>query len=209
MASLAVLGDIHGNVAALEAALADIKKHKPDRIVVTGDLVINGPRPAEAVDRLRELDADGAVIVQGNTDIAVADFDYAAAFPWMEDVPVIRIAPLPNGHTSSCPTTSSTGCAACPSERRLWSRTTAGPGLPRSPGSQTNGLPADLDPSVTVERVTRTDARVIVLRPHPRRRHARAWPQAHRQPRLVRLRLRRRSARLGAADGPCSPARRR
>ena len=31
-----------------------------------------------------------------------------------------------------------------------------------SPGSQTNGLPADLDPSVTVERVTRTDARVIL-----------------------------------------------
>ena len=30
-----------------------------------------------------------------------------------------------------------------------------------SPGSQTSGLPADLDPSLTVERVTRTDARVI------------------------------------------------
>jgi diadenosine tetraphosphatase ApaH/serine/threonine PP2A family protein phosphatase len=30
-----------------------------------------------------------------------------------------------------------------------------------SPGSQTAGLATDLDPSVTVERVTRTDARVI------------------------------------------------
>ena len=30
-----------------------------------------------------------------------------------------------------------------------------------SPGSQTSGLPADLDPSLTVQRVTRTDARVI------------------------------------------------
>ncbi len=30
-----------------------------------------------------------------------------------------------------------------------------------SPGSQTAGLTADLDPTVTVERVTRTDARVI------------------------------------------------
>jgi hypothetical protein len=28
---LAVLGDIHGNLAALEAALADVKRHKPDR----------------------------------------------------------------------------------------------------------------------------------------------------------------------------------
>ena len=30
-----------------------------------------------------------------------------------------------------------------------------------SPGSQTSGLPADLDPSLTVQRATRTDARVI------------------------------------------------
>jgi diadenosine tetraphosphatase ApaH/serine/threonine PP2A family protein phosphatase len=30
-----------------------------------------------------------------------------------------------------------------------------------SPGSQTAGLTTDLDPTVTVERVTRTDARVI------------------------------------------------
>jgi diadenosine tetraphosphatase ApaH/serine/threonine PP2A family protein phosphatase len=30
-----------------------------------------------------------------------------------------------------------------------------------SPGSQTSGLPADLDAAVTVQRVTRTDARVI------------------------------------------------
>src|SRR5574341_686499 len=34
------------------------------------------------------MEADGAVIIQGNTDVAVADFDYAAAFPWYaEGVP--------------------------------------------------------------------------------------------------------------------------
>jgi diadenosine tetraphosphatase ApaH/serine/threonine PP2A family protein phosphatase len=31
-----------------------------------------------------------------------------------------------------------------------------------SPGSQTDGLPVDLDPSVTIQRIARTDARVIV-----------------------------------------------
>ena len=41
-------------------------------------------RPARSTS-LREMEADGAVIVSGNTDIAVADFDYAAAFPWMTD----------------------------------------------------------------------------------------------------------------------------
>jgi 3',5'-cyclic AMP phosphodiesterase CpdA len=84
---LAVLGDIHGNVAALDAALKDIRRLRPDRIAITGDLVLNGPRPVEAVDRVRELDAEGALVVQGNTDVAVADFDYAAAFPWLEEVP--------------------------------------------------------------------------------------------------------------------------
>ena len=31
------------------------------------------------------LAAGGATIVQGNTDVAVADFDYSAAFPWFTD----------------------------------------------------------------------------------------------------------------------------
>jgi len=83
----ALLGDIHGNLAALEAALKDIKRHKPDVLLITGDLVLNGPRPAESVRRVRELEAEGAIVIQGNTDLAVADFDYAAAFPWLDDVP--------------------------------------------------------------------------------------------------------------------------
>ena len=58
---------------------------RPDVVLVAGDLVLNGPDPAAVVDALREMEADGALIVQGNTDIAVADFDYAAAFPWMTD----------------------------------------------------------------------------------------------------------------------------
>ena len=52
---LALLSDVHGNVAALEAALKDIKSHKPDRIAVAGDLVMNGPRPVETLARIREL----------------------------------------------------------------------------------------------------------------------------------------------------------
>ena len=33
--------------------------HKPDRIVILGDLVLNGPRPAEALERVMELDGGG------------------------------------------------------------------------------------------------------------------------------------------------------
>ena len=91
-ARIAVLGDIHGNIAALDAALIDIERERPDLLAITGDLVLNGPRPADVMERVRELDRRGAVVVQGNTDIAVADFDYAAAFPWLEQVPAVHRA---------------------------------------------------------------------------------------------------------------------
>ena len=48
-----------------------------------------------------------------------------------------------------------------PSERRVWADGLLVLCCHASPGSQTAGLPTDLDPTVTVERVTRTDARVI------------------------------------------------
>ena len=157
---LAVLGDIHGNVAALEAALKDVKKHKPDQYLVTGDLVMNGPRPAEVLDRLRKLEGDGAIIVQGNTDVAVADFDFAAAFPGIEQVPSSQRAAAEWAH-EQLSDEQRDYLRRLPSERRLWNDGTMVLVCHGSPGSQTNGLPADLDPSVTVERVTRTDARVI------------------------------------------------
>ena len=37
------------------------------------------------MDALRTLESEGALIVSGNTDIAVGDFDYGAAFPHLQD----------------------------------------------------------------------------------------------------------------------------
>jgi len=85
MTRLIVLSDIHGNSVALEAVQKAIRSEKPDLVAVAGDLVLNGPDPAGAVDLLREMEAAGAAIISGNTDIAVADFDYVAAFPWTRD----------------------------------------------------------------------------------------------------------------------------
>jgi 3',5'-cyclic AMP phosphodiesterase CpdA len=85
MTRIAALSDVHGNVTALEAVLADVAREKPDHIVVAGDLVLNGPEPAAAVDALRSAAGAGTAVIAGNTDVAVADFDYAAAFPWMTD----------------------------------------------------------------------------------------------------------------------------
>lgn len=158
---LAALGDIHGNVAALDAVLKDIKRHSVDRIMVTGDLVLNGPRPAEVVDRVRQLESDGALVVQGNTDVAVADFDYAAAFPWLDEVPAAQRAAAEWTH-EQLSDEQLDYLRRLPAERRLWASDDTMVLLCHgSPGSQTSGLPVDLDRAVTVERVTRTDARII------------------------------------------------
>jgi putative phosphoesterase len=62
---VAVVSDVHGNLTALEAVIANIKRSGPDVVVHGGDLALMGPQPAEVVDRLRELDWPGVV---GNTD---------------------------------------------------------------------------------------------------------------------------------------------
>jgi len=46
---LAVLADVHGNLPALEAVLADVQQHSVDGIIVAGDLVGGGPQIAEPV----------------------------------------------------------------------------------------------------------------------------------------------------------------
>jgi putative phosphoesterase len=155
-----LLGDIHGNIAALEASLKEIKRAKPDLIAVTGDLVMNGPRPAEVVERVRALEADGAIVVQGNTDIAVADFDFAAAFPSLDEIPAGHRAAAEWAH-ERLSEDALDYLRRLPAERRVAEDGTMALICHGSPGSQTNGLSADLDASVIVERVARTDARVI------------------------------------------------
>jgi diadenosine tetraphosphatase ApaH/serine/threonine PP2A family protein phosphatase len=54
---LAILYDVHGNLPALEAVLADASKAGATRFVLGGDYALFGPWPAETVQRLRELDA--------------------------------------------------------------------------------------------------------------------------------------------------------
>jgi putative phosphoesterase len=62
---IAVVSDIHGNLTAFEAVLADLRETAPDLILHGGDLGDNGSRPAEVIDRIRDLGWRGVV---GNTD---------------------------------------------------------------------------------------------------------------------------------------------
>lgn len=64
---VAVLSDIHSNIAALDAVLAAIPS--VDEVWQLGDVVGYGPEPDAVVARLREI---GAVGVRGNHDAAAA-----------------------------------------------------------------------------------------------------------------------------------------
>ncbi len=62
---MAALADIHGNLPALEAVLAEVDREKPDLVVFCGD-VASGPMPAETIDLLCTI--KGARFVRGNAD---------------------------------------------------------------------------------------------------------------------------------------------
>lgn len=60
---MAVISDVHGNVTALRAVLADIERRGTDRIVSLGDVAGKGPRGSEAVAITRQT---CLVTVRGN-----------------------------------------------------------------------------------------------------------------------------------------------
>ncbi|MBI2763898.1 MAG: metallophosphoesterase family protein [Chloroflexi bacterium] len=158
---VAVLSDVHGNITALEAVRKAVNREKPDAVLIAGDLVLNGHDPAGSVAILREMERAGAIIVQGNTDIAVADFDYTAAFPWMADGVSDAIRAAAEWAHDALDDEGLAWLRRLPAERRLMVGDTMLLVTHASPGSQTAGFDRDLDAGVTLERLSRTDARVI------------------------------------------------
>jgi predicted phosphodiesterase len=62
---VAALYDVHGNVDALEAVLAEVEASDVDQIVFGGDIVA-GPFPRETLEVVRSLDAHA---IRGNADV--------------------------------------------------------------------------------------------------------------------------------------------
>jgi predicted phosphodiesterase len=70
---IAILSDIHGNLAGLDACLADlIAQGGAEVIVAAGDHCMDGPKPKKVLQRLEEI---GAQCVRGNKDRYLCDPD--------------------------------------------------------------------------------------------------------------------------------------
>jgi diadenosine tetraphosphatase ApaH/serine/threonine PP2A family protein phosphatase len=88
---IAVLSDVHANLHALEAVLAEVDAGGFEQLWCLGDLVGYGPRPNECVSLLRER---AAVCLAGNHDLVVLGKipieafagDAAAAARWTRTV---------------------------------------------------------------------------------------------------------------------------
>ena len=69
---LVILSDIHANVTALEAVLADIKAlGHCDAIAILGDLVNYGPRPNEVIDMVKDVFLPVIVNLWGNHEYSI------------------------------------------------------------------------------------------------------------------------------------------
>ena len=68
---VAALYDIHGNLPALEAVLAEVEAAAPDLVVIGGD-VVAGPLPSETLERLVPL-GERARWVMGKADRMVIE----------------------------------------------------------------------------------------------------------------------------------------
>ena len=162
MVRIAALSDIHGNLQALQAVRQDVDAARPDFVAICGDLVFNGPDPVGTLSLVQELQRAGAFVTLGNTDLAVSDGDYTAAFPWFADGVPESYEAAAEWARDQIGDDGIDFLRHLPSERRLRIGDDLLLFCHASPGSLTDGLSADLDAVVTMERVSRTDAKVIV-----------------------------------------------
>jgi hypothetical protein len=79
---IAIMADIHGNIHALEAVMAELERLQPDQVVVDGDLINAVPFSAEVIDTLR---AQNWVVVRGNHEFYYLNHGTQRAIPGSED----------------------------------------------------------------------------------------------------------------------------
>lgn len=89
---LAVLSDIHGNLAALGAVLNDAARLSPDAYIVLGDIVVGAADSLACWDQIRAL---GCPVVRGNHETYVLTYGTSAApADWATTQGALQYAPV-------------------------------------------------------------------------------------------------------------------
>ena len=65
MDKIAIISDIHGNLEALKAVLADIKERNISKIYCLGDIIAKGTHQQECVNLIQE---NCEIVLKGNCD---------------------------------------------------------------------------------------------------------------------------------------------
>ncbi len=115
---VAVLSDIHANLAALERVFEDISLWRPDAVVVNGDTVNRGPRPLACWQFVQaQAEQSGWHLLRGNHEDYLLQFEgkdgaklatderqqHAFWTYWQLNGSMKRIRPLPSAHTLYAP----------------------------------------------------------------------------------------------------------
>jgi putative phosphoesterase len=141
---IATLYDVHGNLPALEAALAEI----PDdaTIVIGGDVVAGGEWPAATLERLRGL-GDRLVWIRGNADRELTPGEPGLAPPEVIEETRAKLSDEQIAFLHSCPATAQIDrvffCHATP-------RNDVDIFTERTPEQRLEALFADVDADVVV-----------------------------------------------------------
>jgi 3',5'-cyclic AMP phosphodiesterase CpdA len=67
---IALISDVHGNMIALQAVLAELHRSEPDHVICLGDVATLGPNPREAIVAVQKL---GCRCIMGNHDEFLID----------------------------------------------------------------------------------------------------------------------------------------
>jgi putative phosphoesterase len=79
---VAALYDVHGNLPALEAVLAEVDREEVEAIVVGGDIAAGPPQPREVVELVRSL--PNARCIRGNADrLRDPEFAHEEGLAWL------------------------------------------------------------------------------------------------------------------------------
>ena len=90
---IAVISDIHGNMEALEAVMKDIESEGCEKIFVLGDYAMAGPEPDNSINWFMQKENDPRFeMIQGNTDLMIADYSEKVYQNVKEKAPVMAEA---------------------------------------------------------------------------------------------------------------------